>query len=54
MNHHELLKGFSHLIGTDTTVNDGEVGIKHVRVWSNKCLFQNYLNEKVDQWQGID
>lgn len=40
-------------IGKDVTVN-GEAGTKHVQVWSNKCLFQNYLNLKGDQLQGVE
>ena len=54
LSNHELLKAFSPLIGTGMTVNDGEVGTRHVRVWSNKYIFQNYLNEKGDQWQGVE
>ena len=54
INDHELLKAFAPLIGTDTTVNDGKVGTKHVRVWSNKCVFKYYMNVKGDQWQGVE
>lgn len=41
-------------MGQAATFMDSDVGEEHVRVWSGKCLFQNYMKAQEDLWKGVE